>query len=861
MHPHAGRPPGPLARAAALALLAGALAQAQAAQAQTAQAAQAQQTARPAPHPAQRQQGPAPQEAARWFHIPPGPLGEALNRYALAAGVTLSFSAARTQGLHSPGLQGSHTVAQGFARLLRGTGLQARPSGPGRYTLAPAAGAEALPGSQSERQPERQSERPGAEATLPTVQVLGRASAFSEGSGSYAAQASTIGRRELALHETPQSVSVLTRQRLDDQNLHSLEQALAQTPGITVNAAAAGVVYDYYARGFPLLNVAFDGVSMLTGWGGFDGQPDLATVDRIEVLRGADGLYAGAGQPSGTVNAVRKRPLARRRLGAQLSLGAWSQRRAELDATGPLNASGSLRGRAVLAYQHKGFFFDAPAAHKQVAYAMLEADTGPRGTVGLGASHQKAHFPMETGHPRASDGRDLRLPRRRSFTAPWSRYDFETSQLFADWQHAFDADWSLRANASLLKETSVFKGAYVRGSHDPARHGGLSLRGNAGRYESRQYGLDLSVEGRVRLFSRWHGLSIGASHGARDNPGFVKQGWQFPPEGQPVPLHFDPGHIAEPAMPALARTSETKIRQSGLYGVLRWSLGDSLTLVSGARASWYQHRRRELPSGQSSQQHRQQGQLTPYAGLLWHWHPRHTFYASYSDIFRVQSQLYQASGKPLAPAVGRNYEIGLKSRLADGRLHGALALFRTDERHRAQIDPQHPADCPGHPGGGACHISAGQVRSQGLEAELNGQLRRGWHWFAGYTYNAAKYLRDRKADGTPSANEGQPLRSIAPRHMLRLYTRYELGRAWPGWQGWSLGGGLSAQSATHVGAARQPGYAVWSASVGYAPRPALALRLSVDNLLDKHYYRRIGLREGNMYGAPRSFTLSARMDF
>jgi len=653
----------------------------------------------------------------------------------------------------------------------------------------------------------------------------------------------------------------LPRQFLEDQNLHTLEQALAHTPGITVNAAAAGMVYDYYSRGFPLQNISFDGVQMLTGFGGFDIQPDTATVDRLEVLRGADGLYSGAGQPGGTVNIVRKRPLDRLQIGANLSLGSWANKRAELDVTGPLNEAGTLRGRGVLAYQHKDFFFDSPTAEKRVAYGVLEADIGPRTTVGLGVNYQKADSPMETGHPRAADGSDLRLSRRRNFTSSWSFYNFEMTQLFADIKHAFNEDWTLRANASMLKETSVFKDAYISGSYDPVTQSGLTIRGNAGGSESKQYGLDFSIEGRLRLFSRAHGVSIGANYIERDSPAFTREGWNFPENGQPVPISFNPNLIPEPAMPTLNKTRNRNTRQTGLYGVVRWSLSDDVTVVTGARATWYDYKDKNLLTGAISSQYRQNGEITPYAGVAWDLHPNYSLYASYTDIFRVQSNNYQANGTPLDPAVGANYEIGLKGSTDDGKLNGSLAIFRIEETNRSQIDPDYPISCSGNPTGGACYINAGKVRSQGIETELNGEIAHGWHWFAGYTYNTTKYLRDRAADGSASANQGRSFRSIAPKHLLRLYTKYQL----PGdWSRWSVTGGLNFQSKTYTGSsviARQPSYAVWNAGIGYEANKYLALHLSANNLLDKVYYRRINTGVGNMYGEPRSFMLTARMKF
>jgi len=692
-------------------------------------------------------------------------------------------------------------------------------------------------------------QEPPDAATLPTVQVQ----AVTEG---YAAQSVSIGRRVQTLREIPQSVTVLTRQRLDDQGITNLEQAMQFTPGITIQPAGAGVLYDFYARGFPITNVSFDSVQALPGGGGFDSQPDTAMMERMEVLRGADGLFTGSGQPGGTVNLVRKRPLRQRQTAANASLGSWNNTRAELDVSQPLTDSGSIRARGVLAWQERDFFYDADSAQTRLAYGVVEADIGTRTTLGLGVSWQKDHTPMSTGLTRASDGSDLRLSRSRNFASDWSFYKFETTQVFADLKHAFNEDWSLTANAAMLDETNTFKDAYITGTYNKATQQGLSIRGNAGKGQSKQYGVDIFIDGKFPLFSRTHGLSIGANYVDRDSPGFERIGWNLPEQGMTVGLDFDAHSIPEPAMAQMRKNRNRTTQQSGVYGVARWSLTDAVTLITGARATWYDYDDRNLDTGATNSHYTQNGEITPYAGAVWDFATHYSLYASYTDIFRVQSNRRTASGEPLDPAVGTNYELGVKASTPNERLNASLAVFRIEETNRAQTDPAWPNGMAGE----TVYINAGEVRSEGVEAEINGEVLHGWQWSAGYTYNTTEYLRDRTATGAPSNNEGKSFRSYAPKHMLRVYTTYALPGAL---QRWSVSGGMNAQSATYSSnaglRAKQGDYAVFNASVGYTVSKNLSLRLSVNNLADKVYYRKISTGSGNLYGEPRSVMLTARV--
>lgn len=127
-----------------------------------------------------------------------------------------------------------------------------------------------------------------------------------EHTGAYTTGAmSTATRLNLSIKETPQSVSVVTRQQMDDFNLNTLTEALRQTTGVVVQH------YDsdrpaYSARGYGITNFQVDG--MLNTFGYMKSDADTIIYDRIEVVRGATGLTTGAGDPSATINMVRKRP-------------------------------------------------------------------------------------------------------------------------------------------------------------------------------------------------------------------------------------------------------------------------------------------------------------------------------------------------------------------------------------------------------------------------------------------------------------------------------------------------------------------------------------------------------------------------
>ena len=229
--------------------------------------------------------------AVQTYDIPAGPLSSALNRFAQQAGVAIIFQSSNLEGLSTPGLQGAYNEQGGFDALLRGSGYTVVKSANGyRLDPLPAAGGALELG-----------------ATQVSANQLGT---ITEGSGSYTpGSIATATRMVLTPKETPQSISVVTRQAMDDFGMNSIDDVMRHTPGITV------ATYDsdrtsYYSRGFAIKNFQYDGIPILQDpqYSAGHTLTDTAIYDRVEILKGATGLLTGAGGPGGTINMVRKKP-------------------------------------------------------------------------------------------------------------------------------------------------------------------------------------------------------------------------------------------------------------------------------------------------------------------------------------------------------------------------------------------------------------------------------------------------------------------------------------------------------------------------------------------------------------------------
>ncbi|MDD1962432.1 MAG: TonB-dependent siderophore receptor [Pseudomonas capeferrum] len=791
-------------------------------------------------------QVPVQQNGVRTFDIAGGSLTEVLSRYASAAGAALSFDAKQTDGLHSAGLKGAFGVSEGFTQILAGSGLQAEPQSNGTYVL------RAVPSSGSAME---------LGATNITGQVLG---ATTENSGSYTTGAVTIGKGEHSLKETPQSVTVMTRKMMDDQNLYTIDQVMEKTPGITVYDSTMGGKY-FYSRGFRMSGqYQYDGVPLDMGnlYVQADSfSSDMAYYDRVEVLRGAAGMMKGSGGTAGGVNFVRKRGLADAHTDITLSGGSWDNYRGQIDTGGPLNAAGTLRGRAVVAEQSRHYFVDDANRKDQVYYGALDFDLSPDTTLGLGVAYEDVDAnPCWGGLPRYKDRSDLNLSRSTCLDPSWNTWRSKRTTVFSDLTHQVNEDWKLKVASVYTKNTQDIKYAFASGAVTP----GIDTTGMLGSmydYDQVDYGLDAYLDGKFDAFGQQHELVLGMNASRSNKDDFYSVA--FLPQRQNV---FNPDKfIPEPDDSYFIENSsrggpvKTKTTQKGLYSTLRLKLADPLTVVVGGRVSWYDSKTDSvfIRSGESQPSNtRETGQVTPFAGVLLDLNENLTAYASYSDIFTPQGNYRAEDGSTLKPLVGQSYELGIKGAWYDGRLNGAFNLFRTIQKDQAQTDFN--SSCPSSDG--YCYVNAGRVRAQGFEAELSGEVIERLQLLAGYTYTQTKTL-----DDIDSSLNGAAFNSYVPRHVLRLWGEYTLGGAL---ERVSIGAGVNAQSDNfRLSPASgekisQAGYAVWNGRIGYRIDETWSVALNGNNLFDKRYYASIGTETfGNYYGEPRNFMVSVKASF
>lgn len=763
--------------------------------------------------------------------IPAGPLARQLNLLASQAGILIGGDATLTANKRSQAVRAA-SVEQALVQMLAGTGVQAVRISAREFQLIPQvdAGATSLT----------------LGATTINGQGLGD---VTEGSGSYATgRSSTATKLPMTLRETPQSVTVVTRQRMDDQGMKTLDDVMQAATGIMV-VKNGGERSLYQARGQQVDNLQIDGVpTNISNAYSMDAisKPTTDLYDRIEIVRGATGLMEGAGTPSASINLIRKRPTAERQALIETSVGSWDDYKTMLDLSSPLNEAGTLRGRSVISYNNANSYLDTAQKENQLFYGILEADLSDSTLVTFGFSYQKERNSGYdwSGLPARENGAFYPLSRSTSLTGDWNHLDKRNTTVFADVQHTFANDWKAVVAVNQMWSKSDFLGNYTWPAGQTDR---FTLNPRHFRFDDNQTSIDGYLSGPFQMLGRQHELIVGGNWRQDD---FDYHGGRDATYRYVVDIN-DPGAF-NPPKPTGLNVNQWKYNrtqeQKGVYVANRFSLSDSTKLILGSRLSWISHDSLDVVTQPKKTHYSKSGEVTPYAGLVQDLNEHLTAYASYTEIFKPQSN-QDINGSTLEPMTGSNYELGLKGEFFDKRLQGSVALYQADQTGRPEL-----ITCDRD---WSCYRPSDKVRNRGIELELNGEITPDWNVSAGYTYNQSKYAGGKQ--------KGENFNSAAPRHLFKVATDYRL----PGeLNHLRVGGSFYAQSTmvqTEFGKdykIEQKAYHLTSLHAVYEVSKNLEVQYNLDNVFDKKYYQTLGNPNyWNFYGEPRNFNLALRARF
>lgn len=664
---------------------------------------------------------------------------------------------------------------------------------------------------------------------LDSIRVLGqRANRVSNGATNL----------DLSIRETPQSISLVSSEQMREFGADSVNEALRLATGVRVDEWETNRT-SYSARGFDILNTQVDGVGLPNGWGVTTGAVDAAGYEKVEVIRGANGLLTGVGNASGTINYVRKRPTNEREGRLALSYGSWNTLRAEVDYSTPFTADGTWAGRVVAAHEHGDSWLRANENSRDFFYGVVDGQVGENGTLAFGYSYQRAESDgiMWGALPFTnSDGTQREWPRSASTTQEWTWWDTTAHAAFAEYTHHLADDWQLRLSYNWRRNTGDERMFYAfdgRGTGlDPETGLGLSGYPWGGDDEATAHLGTVTLNGTYRMFGREHEAMVGLSR-ARSTTDSRERTADFtsPAWGPLPPFPYPTDAIPEPAWSEPALYSELDQELTRAFAATRIALTDRFKAIVGANHARYRRSGHsyDLAFDQTTRH------TSPYGGLTFDFSDTVLGYVSYSDIYQPQDQVDE-NDRYLDASQGVNYEAGIKADWFDGRLLTTVAVFKADQEGLATPTGRYNEF-------GMAIYAPVDVRSKGVELEAVGRLTENLDVVAGYTA-----LR---LDGL----NGRDTYPWVPRHAANLLLSGRVA-AMPTLS-WGLGGrwqgGIFNTEASGY-RVRQDSYAVLNAFVAWDIAPDATLRLNANNLTDEKYINT--LRYSGYYGAPANYTLS-----
>jgi iron complex outermembrane receptor protein len=569
-------------------------------------------------------------------------------------------------------------------------------------------------------------------------------------------------RTETPLLEVPQSVFVIPREILEDQQVTSLDEALRNVSGVT-SSTVEGSGFRFSIRGFDRANILRDGfnVSASDGFGrsGFQPLSETANLEQIEVLRGPASLLYGEINPGGIINLVTKRPLEEPFYEAELQLGSRGLFRPRIDLSGPLSPDGEFLYRLNALYQTEDSFRDLDQDVERVFVAPVvtwQIDDRTDFTVELEYLHDER--PYDTGTLAFGDG-IIDIPRDRIANEPGDSRSRETLLTGYTFNHELNDSWQIR-NGFRYTRTTDDASVAIPVFFDEST--GNLLRAAASVDNFREsFALQTNVVGEFNTGAIEHTLLAGVDF-SQNNANLFTGGNIT----SPLPLNiFDPVYNASPRdesqqIPLVDEYIQT--RRVGIYVQDQVEFTDNLILVAGLRYDAVDQDY-EIAVARSTDQAGDFSQnpdaLTPRVGLIYQPIPDLSLYASYSRSFTPNTSL-TADGEFIEAEEGEGFEVGFKAELLGDRLFANLAFFDITLQNVASPDPNFP-DISN------VFVATGEQRSRGFELDLVGEPLPGWNLIASYSLTDAEVTED---NVTPVGNR---LVGI-PRHSANLWTTYTI---------------------------------------------------------------------------------------
>lgn len=748
--------------------------------------------------------------SVRAYNLPAAPLASTLNQIASQAGLALSLNPALAAGKTSAPVNGQFDAAAALREALRGTGLQLEQSSAGTFSLVAV---------------------PEGVMALPVTSVTGvenTESAWGPVEGYLAKRTAAGTKTDTALVEVPRSISIATREQMDDRSVHSLDDAVRYMPGITASSYGSDTRADWLrVRGFEPTQF-LDGLPLPKG---VYANPKQETwnLDRLALLRGPASSVYGQTPPGGLLDMVSRRPSAESSSEIQVQYGSDNHRQINFASTGKIDDEGQFLYGLSGVVRDSGTQIDhvdnkryniAPSLtwniDEDTRFTLLTQftrdDTGITSQF-LPVQGTRIHSPLG----KISHHKNLGDP-------DWEFYDRTYYALGYAFEHRLNDVWQFKQNLRYTKSDLSFQGL-TPGAYPFTK---VDAEGNVGRSSTSvdedisQFAVDNNFQGDFATGDIHHTLLIGLDH-QRTNTNYTSIFGDGLTTNVNNPIYGQP--IVRPPRSAAFYDYDQKTYQTGLYIQDQMAL-DQWRLTLGGREDWVHTGTKFFNKGDATNTERDKN-FSGNAAISYVFDNGIVPYLSYAESFQPTSNATASPTDSFKPTEGKQWELGIKYQPPGSNTLLSAAVYDLTQKN-VSVTTTNSDNV-------SITSQTGEVKVKGLELEAVSDVTENLKVIAAYTL-----AKSEVQDGTFKGNRLQ----LMPNQQASLWTDY----TWHNGvlDGFGIGAGArytgntyGDQGNTFLGKANA--YTVFDASVHYDlgrldnSLKGASLALNATNLFDKDY--------------------------
>ena len=643
--------------------------------------------------------------------------------------------------------------------------------------------------------------------------------------GYHATRSASATRTDTSIHETPQSISVVSKDVVEDIGATRLQDALDYAGGVgrannfggqglttfTVRGFTTG---EFYRNGFPINR-------------GYPNMPDANSIERLEVLRGPATMLYGRGDPGGTFNVVSKHPLAEPKVTLGSQLDDQGMQRATLDASGPLDEQGRLAYRLNVVGEGGDTFRDHVETERYGVTPVVTWQATDDTKVIFEGDFMRNNHPLDRGLTRYANQKGT--PSRDTF---WGEKDVgklhnDNNMAQLRFEHLLNDNWTLGGGFQWLDGT--LQGNAIEANSLAADGRTLSRNFNYRKLEWTDKDTQLNLTGHFSTGGFDHTLLTGVEFEDYDYKSIIQRSSGLA-GSYPIDI-FDP--VYGQPRPALTRTPTHDKENLKTYAAFvqdQVALTERLKVLAGARFERFEHDYESYVTGVKPW-NAADNAVTPRVGVIYDLTETVAVYADAARSFKPNTGAAREGGG-FEPEKGKSYEMGIKWEALERQLSVDAAIYQIEKKNVLTTDPLDST----------FSVAAGQVRSRGFDLNVAGNITPEWRVIGGYAYVDAEVTKDN------TIRVGSRLANI-PRNSFSLLNVYEFQDG--ALKGLGLGAG-GKYVAERVGQTSNTPFSMGAYTVVdllgyYKVNDKVRLNLDVKNLFNRDYEEGAF---GNVYAYP-----------